>query len=499
MPHVDTPQSRCLCGVARCDITPPVGIYHRMWGAATHDRSTGVHRPLTATALVLRNPAPAPVSDSSSSTDPTDELALIAVDHCLLWSREMAALRSAVAEGAGLTPEQVLVLFSHTHAAGLMGLERRDLPGGELIEAYLGELGRKLAAIVGEARAALQPVTITYGEGRCDLAAHRDFWDADNGRWVCGYNPQGPADDTLLVGRITGHAGSTLATLVNYACHPTTLAWQNTLISPDYPGAMREVIESATSAPAIFVQGASGDLGPKYGYVGDTAVADANGRKLGYAALAALESLPPPGTRFEYGGPVISGAVIGTWEHVPLDTEALRPKEAWQFRRSCIDLALRPGLPSIDELRQQRERLLAEEQQARTAGDAAHARDYRAQAEVKTRQLVRLGNLPPGPAFSFPIQLLKLGDAVWLAIEAEHYQLLQTALRSRFPGTPLVVATLVNGSLPTYLPTRETYGTGIYQETVALLAPGSLEHLIEAIGGQISELLARPVPLRARS
>ena len=59
MPHVDTPQSVCLLGVARCDVTPPVGIYHRMWGAATHDRATGVHRPLTATALVFRPAHPA--------------------------------------------------------------------------------------------------------------------------------------------------------------------------------------------------------------------------------------------------------------------------------------------------------------------------------------------------------------------------------------------------------------------------------------------------------
>ena len=54
-PHVDTcvdtPQSRCRAGLARGDITPPVGIYHRMWGAATHDRAIGVHRPLEATAL----------------------------------------------------------------------------------------------------------------------------------------------------------------------------------------------------------------------------------------------------------------------------------------------------------------------------------------------------------------------------------------------------------------------------------------------------------------
>ena len=50
---VETPQSRCRAAAARCDITPPVGIYHRMWGAALHDRATGVHRPLEATLLWL--------------------------------------------------------------------------------------------------------------------------------------------------------------------------------------------------------------------------------------------------------------------------------------------------------------------------------------------------------------------------------------------------------------------------------------------------------------
>ena len=50
---VETPQTRCRAAVARCDITPPVGIYHRMWGAATHDRATGIHKPLLATLLWL--------------------------------------------------------------------------------------------------------------------------------------------------------------------------------------------------------------------------------------------------------------------------------------------------------------------------------------------------------------------------------------------------------------------------------------------------------------
>jgi hypothetical protein len=47
-------------GVARADITPPVGIYARNWGAATHDVASGVHRPLTLTALTLQENSDSP-------------------------------------------------------------------------------------------------------------------------------------------------------------------------------------------------------------------------------------------------------------------------------------------------------------------------------------------------------------------------------------------------------------------------------------------------------
>ena len=53
----------------RRDVTPPVGIYSRSWGAATHDVAEGVHRPLTATAAVF-----APLAGDG----PT--LALVALD-----------------------------------------------------------------------------------------------------------------------------------------------------------------------------------------------------------------------------------------------------------------------------------------------------------------------------------------------------------------------------------------------------------------------------------
>ena len=41
---------------------------------------------------------------------------------------------------------------------------------------------------------------------------------------------------TLTVARVSDARRKVVATIVNYACHPTTLAWDNALISPDFVG-----------------------------------------------------------------------------------------------------------------------------------------------------------------------------------------------------------------------------------------------------------------------
>jgi Neutral/alkaline non-lysosomal ceramidase, N-terminal len=468
------PHSRCRFGIARRDVTPPVGIYHRMWGAAVHDRSEGVHRPLTATAIALR-----PHSGDALQV-------IVAVDHCLLFPREMEQLRERVCAASGVSPDDLLVVFSHTHAAGLMEERRADQPGGELIAPYLKDLATNIAAAIGEAVASVQPATITYGTGRCSLAAHRDFFDEDSRRYVCGFNPDGPTDDTVLVARVTDSDSKTIATIVNYACHPTTLAWQNRQISPDFVGAMRETVETTTGVPCVFLQGASGDLGPRVGFAGDTAIADANGRQLGYAALSVLEELPPPGTKLSYAGPVVSGATIGTWEFAPLTDAERHDGSYWRTQQFTVDLPYRSGLPKVDEIQQELELRSSDAQQARSAGNEQAAADARAMVERCRRQLTRLDGLPPGNSFPYPVTALRIGNALWLAVEGEPYNLLQRELRACFPGVPIVLMELANGSRIGYLPTAETYGTGIYQESIALLERGCLETLIERVAERLT-------------
>ncbi|HAD58319.1 MAG TPA: alkaline ceramidase, partial [Planctomycetaceae bacterium] len=45
LPEYQHSASRGRFGIARADITPPVGVYSRCWGAAAHDTADSIHRP----------------------------------------------------------------------------------------------------------------------------------------------------------------------------------------------------------------------------------------------------------------------------------------------------------------------------------------------------------------------------------------------------------------------------------------------------------------------
>src|SRR5919202_124088 len=99
---VKAPTSRLRLGHARVEITPPVGIYHRMWGAARHDRATGVHRPLVADVLALA-PTMQPERGSAHLVVRA-YLDLVG----LVRSRHEALVR-ALSEATGAPPTDVLV------------------------------------------------------------------------------------------------------------------------------------------------------------------------------------------------------------------------------------------------------------------------------------------------------------------------------------------------------------------------------------------------------
>ena len=475
--RIPSPTSHLRLGHARADITPPVGIYHRMWGAARHDRSTGVHRPLIGDVMAF-----GPVSG------PGPALIRAQLDLVGLVRTQHEDLVRALSEACDVPEDRVLVTFSHTHSSGWFAPDRFGFPGGGMILPYLQALTATLQEACRRAVAGMQETALTYASGRCDMAANRDAYDDAFGGHVCGFNPDAPADDTVTAVRITDPSGTLRGTFVHYACHPTTLAWENTLISPDYVGAMREEVERATDAPCVFLQGACGDLGPKDGFVGDVAVADRNGRQLGFAALSALAAMGPPLTDFQYRGPVISGATLGTWARAPLTEERRKEITRCAGGAFSVDLTLKPKLDAAS-IQADLDRWEAEQRAADAAGNAVAARDCGARAERARRWLTRLKDIPQGPTCPLLCSAFRLGDAVWVTSGGEPYNFVQTELRRRFPDRTILFSPLASGTYVAYLLKADRYGKGLYQEEPSPLAPGCLETLTDAVAEQIRKVL----------
>jgi hypothetical protein len=458
---VNFPYTRCRFGVAVRDTTPPVGIYHSSWGAATRYDTTGVHRPHTVTAAVF-----APLHGAGPM------LALVALD--LGWfqnTQDERDLRDTVIRRAGLTPETLLINLSHTHGTVNANSLLVDRPGAQFIKPFLAMLRERVGDAVRAAQQALMPAWVTWGYGTCALAKNRDYFDTEQQTWVCGFNPARKADDTLLVARVSDDAGNTRATLFNYACHPTTLAWQNHLLSPDYVGAARDVLERAFGAPALFLQGALGDVAPRDNYVGDPLVADRNGRQLGYAAAAIIEGLPPAASQFVYMGMVSSGAALGVWEYRPCHEAELQAAYVLQASLVTIELATKE-YPPLTQLRA-------------TYEAATTVREK----EIALRRLLVREALGAGRTHAMPLWVWRLGQAALVAIPNEPYNLVQQTLRQHFAGTPIAVLGVTNGTLG-YLPPQEIYGKGIYQEQQSPYLPGCLEQTIEAAVRGVAKVMS---------
>jgi len=432
-------------GVARADITPPPNIYARSWGSALHDAAEGIHRPLVTTCLFFRG------------GDPKIELYLLCFD--LGWWYDIAhelEIRKRILEKSGLRDDQLLTHMGHTHSGPITNLQNLERQGGNLIPDYRDKIvDGAVAALLG-AKANAQPAVASWAEGRCDLARNRDLV-LDSETFLCSVNPDGPTDDTVLVGRVTDMKGKIIATMVNYACHPVSLGGGNKLISPDYYGAMREIVERDTGgAPCLFLHGASGDMTPLRSYESDTAIADQNGRQLGYAALSTLTGMLPPEQEIAFDRIEDSGARLGRW--------SLRPKPASTVLKATISDTELPyvDLPTETEL-----------------VEAIKVCTDRPLKERLERRLMVRRDVGEGKSRQVRTTLLQIGDAFLVGAPAEPYSAFQKEIRKRFPGHAVMVLNIVNGNVG-YLAPAETYDKpGLYQIKISLFKPGCMEQVIE--------------------
>lgn len=440
-------------GIAQIDITPPVGIYNRNWGASKTDVASGIHRPLILTCISFQN-----LSDG-------EPLIILGAD--LGWwktAEEEKTFRTNLLRGLAIKSSQLIFCLSHTHSSPSISYQDTDKPGGQFIASYLDQILNTSIKVVETALSLASKAVLSWNYGSCKLATNRDF--AEGERLVVGYNPSLHADDVLLVGRITNENNKSLGTIVNYACHPTTLGWDNALISPDFIGSMREVVEVETGVPCLFLQGASGDLAPAVQYSNDVQIADKNGRVLGHSVLATLEEMLPPETKLIFDRIVESGAPLALWKY-KMD----EPSELFSAMEIPVSFSLKE-MPSLKEIEKEledctdrvlRERLFRKKSVRKSIGD--------------------------GNVYQVSLWVWRLGNSFIIAQPNEAYSVFQINLRRELLPFTITAINLANGSIG-YLPPEELYKKECYSVLQTPFESGSLEMLTNIAIETVKQMLS---------
>ncbi len=449
-------------GFGRRDITPPPGIYSRCWGAAKFDGAKGIHKPLNATAMVM-----------AVEHGPENYYVLVNFDGTLYANKEDEwQTRKAVIEALNTDIAQVMIGVSHTHSVMFLSRNNADKPGGDLVVPYLTKIKEQIVNAVLEAKDNLQQASLNWYKGNCDLATNRDLKVSGHKGYITGYNPEADADGTVLVGKVANGSGGVLGILVNYACHPTTLGWENELISPDYVGAMRETIEAHyPHALCMFLLGACGDLAPSHQYTADTEVAEKHGKKLGFAVLSAMHG-SSQSEELKFDKIQESGAPLAVWK--PEKNKKYSGMLHSQVERAPIKI--KPDWRDNNQLKK----------------DLEHSTDRITQERLLRRLRVQ-ESLGDTNDFHLPVWIWRLGEAILVGTQAEAYSKLQIELRKAFPDHTIIVMNLINGANG-YLPESHLYREDIYSVWQTPFDKGGLEILIETCKKAIQKICDNPAP-----
>jgi hypothetical protein len=205
-------------------------------------------------------------------------LAWVALD-LLAVDRSFTADVERGLQAVGVRPLTLILSASHTHSG----------PGAFVDSALLGWLAvdrpdpAVREALVGAAVAAVSQADYRRNPARAAVA----------GVAAPGLTRSRLAhalDDELVVLKLTRPSGEPIALVWNYAIHGTTLGPRNLQLSADVMGEASDRLERALAVPALFVNGAVGDVSPaRHGADG---LADL-GTRLAGAARAAWDRAEP--------------------------------------------------------------------------------------------------------------------------------------------------------------------------------------------------------------
>ena len=148
----------------------------------------------------------------------------------------------------GIPSENILIGATHNHSApDCYGFPNKNGETGADIE-YLHGICTKLADAINQAVRELRPAHIKIGTG------------VAKGRIAYNYYAENLYDPRCHVIQVLTIGGKSLATLVNYACHPEIIGPDQGILCPDFVGPLYDRIKQCGGGTGIFMNSALGGM-----------------------------------------------------------------------------------------------------------------------------------------------------------------------------------------------------------------------------------------------
>lgn len=340
----------------------------------------------------------------------------------------------------GIPAKNVLLTATHSHS----------VPGQPA-----GPYTQKIVESVRLAKQRLASARVGYGTGVSYINVNRNIIDPKTRRWWEGPNYEGPSDKTVAVIKFENLSGEPLAVYYNYAMHGVTVG-QLDLVSGDAPGTTSKYIEDSfdDKIVALWSSGAAGDQNPIY-FQQTYDLREIRIKDYAKRGIDISNSMPPGGQGLNKKDPTVIKLMNQQKQMILsmgqfLGEEVMHVMRDMQRTESGIQVDGRfktvscPGRERTNE------------------GRAGFPGEYKEAGPVD----IRLG-------------LLRLGDIMIGAVNAEVFNPIAQRLKKESPFARTMMATLTNGSARSgYIPHDAGFGMYTFEVLSSRLQPGCAESAI---------------------
>ena len=431
-------------GYARESILPNGQVNMSGYGNQEHRISTGYLDIIAATCLAA--------SENGNTVLLFSTDTLTAKDN---WTAEARAL---ITEATGVPGENIQIGGTHTHSSPAVGgAEKYTL---EWKPTYM----EALVTAAKKAIADLAPATMYGAKAQAEGLTFVRHYLMENGRYAQSSTPANqlvdyatkPNEELLMVKFDRPEDKKDIA-LMNFQFHPTFIGSdQDTNLSADAVGAIRDIFEKETGMQFIYFTGSAGNQNADSRLPGASAGADgvaqmkAFGQKVCDVAFEAMKSME------EIGG---SGVVAG--------------KELLSYESNNY------GLERLEDAKKAVEMFDSD-------GDANKASQYAKTlgftSVYECRGIVANADRPDD--YTMELNVVRIGNLGFVAAPYEMFSDSAFQIREGSPFKYTVISSITNHYW-NYFPTKDAYEKGCYESYTAVFASG----IAEATADKFVEML----------